>query len=95
MGLGEQPKLRPNFLTIPCISFEFLHESYFFLAWELPSGQLVFPTVLNPLVRYARSLAWLVMTYCGWTKSILHHFETMVEASACWYLQENHHFRIS
>ena len=28
-----------------------------------------------------------VLTYCGWTKSISHHFEAMVETIICWYLQ--------
>ena len=27
--------------------------------------------------------------YCGWTKSISHHFETMI-TSVCWYFQGNH-----
>ena len=32
-------------------------------------------------------------TYGGWTKSISHRFEAMVETIACWDLQENHHSR--
>ena len=28
-------------------------------------------------------------TYCGWTKSISHHLETMVETMVAWYLQKN------
>ena len=28
--------------------------------------------------------------YCGWTKSISHHFETMVETFVCWHLQGKH-----
>ena len=30
------------------------------------------------------------MRYCGWTKSISHHFEPMVETIVSWYLQGNH-----
>ena len=30
-----------------------------------------------------------------WMDKILHHFETMVETVVCWYLQGNHHSRVS
>ena len=26
-------------------------------------------------------------TYCGWTKSISHHFETIANRNVCWYLR--------
>ena len=35
-----------------------------------------------------------VTNYCGWTKSISHHVESMVETIVCWYLQGHHHSRV-
>ena len=50
-----------------------------------PSVSLGYPPK-HCQIKDPRKRAW---PFCGWTKSISHHFETMVETLPCWYSQGN------